>query len=371
MVTKSAHTLNNSPRRLADVEKLAKTAPAVAKSYLKEVATRLTEFGEKKKAAVVKDLLDDPDLSASLKSKASKLGEIFPTQDGGFAAMQEANAAAIGYTTTEEKTPPSVYISGKVKVSETNTNGYPQKVATLTTENGRKLNLVEGDSEMGLWFNGLVDDGNFTLKGKLDVTGNFKVGGFALNRDGKFDEFVFGRVSVYGDKVSVNTPEGDVEITNAELKKKLKQLPELGVILPGGEKVTGSKRKYDKDPAEFFALGRFTNSTIKPPEGQVKGRHVLCDFAMSVFANQPFVLPKGQESRAKENGRFWALGDFKYLREKKLNEYGDTGLGGQFQASYVSKATDNLSVAGYGDSDANAVQAAVMLAEADDDIAAK
>lgn len=371
MVIKSARTLNNSPRRLADVEKLAKTAPAVAKSYLKEVATKLTEFGEKKKAAVVKDVLDDPDLSASLKNKASKLGEIFPVVEGGFAAMQEANAAAIGYTVTDEKSPPPVYVAGKVKISETNTNGYRQKTATLTTENGRKLNLVDGDGEMGLWFSGMVDDGEFTVKGKLDVAGNFKVSGFALNRDGKFDEFVFGRVSVSGDKVSVNTDEGDVEITSAELKKKLKHLPELGIILPGGEKVTGSKRKYDKNPEEFFALGRFTNTTIKPAEGQVKGRHVLCDFAMSVFANQPFVLPRGQEARATQDGRFWALGDFKYLREKKLNEWGDTGLGGQFQASYVSKATDNLSVAAYGDSDANAVQAAVMLAEADDDIAAK
>lgn len=368
MPNRAALALNNSLHRLADVEKLAKSSPAAAKSYLNEVAMRLTEFGEKKKAALVKDLLDDTDLAASLKAKAAKLGEIFPTTTGGFAELQQANAAAIGYAITDEKSLPPVYVTGKVRISETQVNGYAQKTATLTTENGRKLNLVDGDGEMGLWFSGMVDDGDFTVKGKLDVDGNFKVSGFALNRDGKFDEFVFGRVVSSGNKLTINTPDGEVEVTNPELKKKLKGLPDLGVILPGGAKTSGTKSRYDKNPAEFFALGRFTNSTIKPPQGQVKGRHVLSDFAMSVFANQPFVIPKGQERRVKESGRFWALGDFKYLREKKLNEWGDTGLVGQFQASYVSRGTDSLSVAGYGNTDAGPVQAAVLLAEADDDI---
>lgn len=356
----AAQRLNTSARSFDDVTRLAEQAPQAAKTYLKEVATHLRKFGEVAKAKSIEDLLDDKDLGKSLKDKETKLGKIWPDKEGGWGALQAERAQTVGWQPVETNKLPPTYVTGKVKIDEAN------GTAQLVTENGAKLNLVSG-GDMGDWFNGMVDDGELTFKGKLDVNGNFKVTGFALNEDGKFDEFVFGRVAVDGNRVYVETAEGEVDITNADLKKKLKLMPQLGIILPGEAEKHGSKFRYGKDPSEMFALGRFTDYSVKNAEGNIKGKHALCDMAYSAFASQALLLPKGQEGRADHGDRFWARGDFKYLREKK-DEWGGETLTGQFQASYLSKASDGLSLYTSAASDADAVRAAVLLAEADDDI---
>ncbi len=206
----------------------------------------------------------------------------------------------------------------------------------------------------GTWMQGLIGDGPMSVVGTLGSDGRtFNVEGFALNADGKYGTFTFGRVAEKDGEVVVKTSRGDVHVTDPLLKAQLRGLPHLGVILPGAPKVENGRQIYDGSPGEMFVLARFMETEWREDGGK---KWVPCDMALSAFSRGRCEIPDAYADRVGHMNRLWLKGSFMI---------GHDGRPAQFSASYVSRATDDARVVLPGGMpEADAVQAAVVLAEA-------
>jgi hypothetical protein len=191
------------------------------------------------------------------------------------------------------------------------------------------------------WMAGFVGDGPVTLQGTMSKDGRaFEVEGFALNVDGQYNSFTFGRVNADSpDDVFISTPRGDVEIGDPILKAKLRALPRLAVILPGACRQTEEASVYDGNPSEFYGLARF-NEVNAAKDATALGapgkKYALGDMAWSALRNKPLIFPAEYASRSNMINRIWLRGN---LNLDAAGQHKD------FTATYVSQATDNKALA--------------------------
>ena len=346
--------LNSSAHTFGDLSTLAQQAPVEAETYLRNLATNLKGLNQAAPAAAIEALLAQTgNLVERLAANSQSLTQVFPQDAAGWGALQAARVNTIGYTVTDQADIKPQYLKGTV----TDLNG----AFTLTTPGGKSYALAESnkvtDTNMPRSFmGGLITDGAVSLQGSLGQDGkSFNVEGFALNRDGKYDTFTFGRVVIDGELATISTPRGSVAITDPELQKKLKLMPRLGVILPGDSKSENGKLVYDQNPEKFFGLARFRETAVRVADAVSSKPYVLTDMAYSIFSGKPCTIPPGSEARVSHYGRLWAEGTV---------ELDVTGAAARFDASYISLQTDATYNLMGAFPDADPIQAAVMMTEA-------
>ncbi len=357
MASSAAVALNNSARTIADLRRLAEQSPDEAAHYLRGVSENLRRVGDVQSAEALERIVAGAgNLIERMQQNAQALSLVFPETPQAWGELQARRASSIGWTANPQSARP-LYLEGTVSKG-------PDNYLQLTTPGGKTYQLAESTrtasyyNMVRYWMQGLIGDGPMSLQGSLGTDGQtFNVEGFALNRDGRFSTFTFGRVNADNpDRVVISTPRGDVEVTHPELKAKLKAMPRLGIILPGEPVEQNGKLVYDQNPAEFFGLARFMEQATHDAEPGQSGKWVSTDMAYSKFARKPCYIPEEAVSRVNHGGRLWVLGNV---------ELGPDGTAARFKSSYVSLQTDyagaQLRPAA---PEADVVQAAVTLAEA-------
>jgi hypothetical protein len=354
VATPASKALAKSPHTLADLKRFAKAKPTQAGKYLTAVERKLRAAGKKRAADAVKKLLTDKtgSLVERLAHAGPRLGAVFPRRGSDWGKVQAERLDSVGYDQIKVKVEPQ-FVTGRVRIVKDTFH--------LVTANGQDLVLSQPSANRtGLsleWLEGFIGDGPITVMGLISEDNkSFDVEGFALNRDGKYSTFTFGRVSQAQPWV-ITTSRGDVTIEDAKLLKKLKAMPRLGVILPGLPEKRGGALVYTGKPQELFGLARWKEDKAK---GSGPRRRALADMAFSIFRDKPVELPATQAARVNHRGRLWVLGDV------VLGPNGEATL---FKASYVSKRTDTGTVFLQGNQpEADAVQGVVMTTDPSVDI---
>lgn len=350
VVAAAAKAMNVSAHTLADLKRFAKASPEKAVTYLKQVETNLRQLGKPKEAEAIRKLLADKTgtLVERVTEHARRLGDVFPARGTDWGKVQQQGAQSVGYgMAVKPDLAAPTYLEGKISKGKDGTAVFKTTGGQTLQLNASALRVL--DTGLGVnWVQGLMGDGPITLQGTPSEDRKaFNVEGFALNTDGKYAEFTFGRVKQDGE-ATLSTPRGDVTIEDPELKKKLKAMPRLGVILPGAPEERNGKLVYTGNPEEFFGLARFRETQA---HGRGKTREAMADMAYSVFNNKPCEMPAKYGERVNHTGRLWVRG--------KVELAGDVAT--KFTASYVSKQTDSYGLQlGGAAQNADPVQAAVM-----------
>jgi hypothetical protein len=349
-----------SPHTLGALTGFAEQSPDAAASYLSRLSEKLKAAGQTQAGAAVDALLANQQGSLSSRIRQDpSMALIFPAEGETWAQAGARRAAAPGWNQAAPANRPE------------RVTGVISKIAgnalELTTPSGKQYRLADSPRYIAeanrnanwilprSWVQSFVGDGPVTLQGTLGADGTtFNVEGFALNNDGRFDDFLYGRVEVAGDNVLLRTPRGNVTISNPDLKNKLKVMPILGVILPGAPEEGPQGLTYGQDPPEIFSLARFSNQQVQNPNDTVPTRWVATDMAHQVFRQKPLLLPAGQEGRVNHASRLWARGQF---------VFGADGKPTQFNASFIGQNGELGVTMAPAAADADPVQGAVLLTE--------
>lgn len=224
------------------------------------------------------------------------------------------------------------------------------------------------------------DSARIRLKGTLGADGRFKVEFAAPDRKG-WETFEHGRLwfNPQANWLELQTPRGNVVITNEKLKDELIELtkisdrPSIGLLLPGEAK-PGPRGGlvYDEYPAEYGALTGYSRKSPNVNDGpSADTRITYANFGFSALSGVPVVFPSDQQGRIERNterrgdamwgpdavnGRFWAFGHFS---RGPLGELG-------FKANEVTEQTDRWILTPGHPADADAADAVKTLAEAED-----
>jgi hypothetical protein len=299
-------TLNSSAHTLGDLRTLAQNSPAEAETYLRGVATSLQRSQQSEAASAIAALLNQTGSLVDRIAQNSALRQIFPANAGEWGALQTARAGTVGWEAITTSDRP-INLKGTVTLEGSRLQ--------LTTTGGRTYALAASSLQTFPWMGqvsmmGVMSDGPLSLQGTLSQDGTtFNVEGFALNRDGRYDTFTYGRAQVVDDQVTLNTPRGIVQIADPEFRAKIKAMPSLGVILPGEPTVKpDGTMTYEGNPEKFFGLGRFMQTVVNPSDAEHPQPYVLTDMAYSHFRRKPSTIPPGSESRVNHNGRVWLEG---------------------------------------------------------------
>lgn len=340
--------MNTSARTLSDLKSFARAEPGRAAEYLREVEGQLRSVGKTSEAQQLSALLTDGmgTLFERIERQAAALTSVFPTNEADWGAVQLSRAATVGYA-VHDPAPAASFISGTLEA-------HPAGGFLIKTEGGRELKvstssrvLAKGENLPLSLISGFLGDGRLSFQGTLgEDRASFNLEGFALDLDGSFKTFTFGRVKQDGSGV-ITSPRGDVTVEDPVLLQKLKAMKGLAVILPGAAELKAGALVYSQSPKAYFGLGRWQDV----PTGTGETRECLADMAFSVFRSKPVELPAKYEGRAGHANRLWLLGDVT-LDEK--------GKPSRFTASYVSQNADEPVPLEPTTPDADPVQAAVM-----------
>lgn len=348
-ISPAARTMNQSAHTLADLQALAKNEPQKATEYLQGVEAQLRKFGKSAEADAVKALLGKTgDLVERMAAMGDQLTTVFPAEAADWAKVQVDRAATIGYGVDPAKSPPAQFLSG--------TMTRENDVVKFTTDGGRELTLsasalASKHFQMGNeMMEGFLGDGKLVLHGTIgEDNQTFNVEAYALNTDGKFNEFTFGRVSVNGDKLTIDGARGPVEVTDPETKKVLASMPRLAVIVPGGPVERDGKLVHEGKIDVFMALARFKVAPPATADGPVTS--MSANMADNHFVMKPLEFPSEQLGRANHQKRLWVRG---------FPELGADGEPTKFKANYISQQLDSYSFrTGATTLPADPVQAAV------------
>ena len=370
---KVAGAFNATPSKtLNDVQKLAETAPEDAASLGANLG-KLYEQG--KKAYGVKD-----EFGADMVQVMS---------DGRLAKEEvyQGRPAFQVYETTEAKLGPAwkaQYVPGRLYQRD----GHMY----FRLDGGRELQCAasermprdnRGELRKDLIGGFVAQNGEsprIRLKGTLGADGRFKVEFAAPDRKG-YEKFEQGRLwfNPQSNWLELQTPRGNVVITNEQLRAELEPLakisdrPSIGLILPGEAKVgPQGGLVYDDYPEEYGALTGYSQKAPNVHDGPGGGKKLTyANFGFSALAGVPVVFPADQEGRVWRNterrgnglfgpdavnGRFWAFGHF------SRGTMGELG----FQAVEVTEQTDRWALSPGSTPDADAAEAVKAFAEAED-----
>lgn len=234
---------------------------------------------------------------------------------------------------TEQQPPKALRITGHIDMTDENN-------WKITTASGKSIGIVPSDRGIDPPMNvafarAFSGDTEMTVRGTLGDDGKFHVEDYC---PGTSDQFTYGRVNQAGiekGQIILNTPRGDVEVTNPELKAKFLLAPRLAVILPGDPQMKDGKLVYEGNPAQYFALARANANPAggytQPIEGKPGHSTFKGDLAYSFFAGKPINLSQENDaSRINHKSRLWLLGDFKLADDGKSLA--------SFEANYASKS---------------------------------
>lgn len=322
----------------------ATAEPERASAYLRSVEGRLRGAGKVDEANTVAALLGQTALVDRIAAHEQRLSAVFPQEASGWGAVQMKRAGTVGYDVREVSAPS--FVRGTLEVTATG--------AVIKTEGGRELKvntsshaLPEAESLPLTLVTGFVGDGPISFQGTFsEDRASFNLEGFALDLDGSFSTFTFGRTQREGYGV-IATSRGPVRIEDPLLEQKLKTLKGLGVILPGEPERRGDELVYTKPSTQFFALARFA--------GQASGggpiREATADMALSVFRQKPVRMPESFANRTEHPSRMWLLGDVTLDANHEATS---------FDATYVSQSAYGQWKPHEPALEADPVQAAVM-----------
>jgi hypothetical protein len=349
-VSPAARQLNTSPHSLADLQAFARAEPTRATEYLGEVELRLRGAGSLAAADAIKALLGATgDLVERMAAAGDQLSSVFPRPDTSLGELQQKRAQTVGFETAPQALAGAQFVTGTVSVG-------PEGVK-LTTDGGRELKLASSPRasahfQMGFdMLEGFVGDGPISLYGSLGSDNQtFNVEAYALNTDGKFKDFTFGRINVDGDNVTVASSRGPVTILDPELKNVLKTMPRLAAIVPGAPVERDGKLVHEHKVDTLMGLARFKESP--PPAANGPTVEMKANMADNHFVMKPLQFPAEHLARSNHSSRVWVRG---------WPELGADGEPSRFVASYVSQQLDRWSVRGGASAnDADPIQAAVM-----------
>lgn len=350
--------------------RFAKASPQHAEQYLTALEKNLRRVGATPQANAIKQVLAaDGAFGDRIAAHQANLEGLFPKTRADWGHVQLTRAKTMQwdaeayeferfhYDNQPLATQAPLRLTGTLELPPWKP-GAAARAPPIFTVDGRKYVLAEtsrimsGPRLQSPLVTAFVGDGPVTIEGVVSEDGKtLHVEGFALNVDGAYDQFVFGRVRdrVAGEPLIVDTPRGPVEIQKATLANKLAALPRLGVILPGPTTLDGDRRTYAGNPDEFFALAKWG---FADPEKTKGGKRVgTADMAFNYFEGKPLEFPEKYLARAAEtHGRFFAKGDV-VMRQ---------GSATRFIASYISQGGDAEKLAPSG-LEADAVQAAVQM----------
>lgn len=343
---------------LEGVDALVVQSSNDAGRYLGSVARTLRNAGDGRRAHILERVLaQGGSLAERIAANRQKLHAIFPESAQEWRAFNaRSHVAGVGWE-AKEPARQLQHLTGNLSV----TDGR----LILTDDGGRVFRLAEAIRNSAntpiprAWMQGLVGDGAVTVQGKLADDGvTFNVEGFALNTDGAFDTLTFGRVAVQQGRITIDTPQGRVEVESPSLEAKLLNLDTLGVALPGAPQLVesadgGQRLVYRGLPREMMVLLAFrqratassSNDELSVPGEMATGR----------FSGKPVMVPATFVDRVSHTRRVWGRGDF---------VLGADGTPQSFVTSYVSKATDGYQVQmSPALAEASPLQAAVVLAD--------
>ena len=349
-ISAAAKTMNQSAHTLADLQTLAKTEPKQATEYLQNVEAQLRKAGKTAEADTVKELLGKTgDLVERMAAFGDKLTAVFPASAADWGKVQLERVGTVGWGEEAAQVKPQ-FVSG--------TLSRDGGVVKLTTDGGRELTLNQSpfarkplQMDNGM-LEGFVGEGRMTLHGTLgEDNKTFNVEAYALNTDGNFDTFTFGRVTVAGDSVSIDSPRGPIEVTDPDTKKVLTAMPRLAVIMPGEAQEKDGKLVHDAKINIFIALARFKEPTANAVKnGDVSS--MKANMADNHFVEKPLEFPTAQLDRTGHSSRLWVRG---------FPELGADGEPTKFKADYLSLKLDSYAFrTGEASQAADPVQAAVM-----------
>lgn len=370
---KVSSSFNATPdKSLGDVQKLAEAAP--------EDAAALGNNLEKLYAQGQKAYGFSDDFGKDAKAVMS---------DGRLAKEEvyQGRPAFHVYETTEAKLGPAwkaQYVPGRLQ----------QRDGTLVfkLDGGRELTLSSsermphdsrGELRKDLIGGFVAQDGESArvrLKGTVGADGRFKVEFAAPDRKG-WETFEHGRLwfNPQANWLELQTPRGNVVITNEQLKAELLELtkisdrPSIGLLLPGEAKPgPQGGLVYDQYPEEYGALTGYSRKAPNVSDGPAADlKLTYANFGFSALSGVPVVFPADQTGRIERNterrgdgmwgpdavnGRFWAFGHF------SRGSSGELG----FKAKEVTEQCDRWLLTPGHAPDADAGEVVKVLAEAQD-----
>lgn len=348
-ISAAAKTLNASAHTLADVTNLARAEPQKATEYLAGVEAQLRRAGKTAEADTVKELLGKTgDLVERMTAMGAKLEAVFPKDAADWGKVQLQRVGTVGWGEEAAQVKPQ-FISGTMR--------REGDTVKFTTDGGRELTLrqspfarkpLQMDNAM---MEGFLGEGRMTLQGTLgEDNATFNVEAFALNTDGNFDRFSFGRVAVDGENVNIESPRGLIAVTDPETKKLLASMPRLAVILPGEPVEKDGKLVHEQKASVLMALARFKEAPPAAATGPITS--IKANMADNRFVMKPLEFPSEFLDRTNHQKRLWVRG---------MPELGADGAPTKFVANYLSKQLDSYAFrTGDAVQAADPLQAAVM-----------
>ncbi len=323
MPSAASVSFNRTSRTLADLARFAEQSTDEARNYLRTVQTSLSALGSVEAARGIEQLLSQPDLVAGIRN-ANGLEQLF--------APPPERTETIGWIATEVASKPA-YVRGTLERREGD-------FLWLKTAGGREFPLASGSNgaerytPLRIEFMSFVGEGEVVVKGTLGNDGEtFKMEAAAPYRPG-YETFEAGRVAVNGDEVRINTSRASVVVTDEELKRQLRRLPNLGVIVPGEARQDGTRWVYDQNPREFFVLTGFAEQNVYPPNDDFAWKSWVpanMAYSNSEFKSKALLIPEEQRDRVNHSARLWALGRFHFNTDGTLRV---------FDASYITRQSD-------------------------------
>lgn len=305
------------------------SGPAELKTYVQQLATSLrgTDAAAAKKLDAVlarggdlfERLAAHPELEQAV-AKGSELLEL--------GKLQTSRADSLGFSVSAPPKP--TRLQGQVTLAE---GAY-----TLKTAKGDTYRLA-ADPE--LWRTGVDDslagfikDGPISVQGKLADDGKtFDVTGFALNRDGRYDTFTFGKVLSLGkDEVTLGVNNELVKVTDPELRRRLSSAFTLPVILPGAPTRNGDSLAYEGNPDRFFMMATLDAPSLQRPDEAHARPFFKANLDVMTLSGSEVTLlaPEKGPTRHNQQSKVWLEGNIVGQSEE--------GAPTTIDAAYVSGA---------------------------------
>lgn len=233
MVLSAVQKFNRSPHLRADIKRFAKSDERDAVAYLEHIQQAIEAYAPRTAADIAQLLAEPGQLLTRIDAHGKDLRALFPASAADALEMASAQTARSASVGIEEIPPQTTVRSIKGTVSKNSKGEYVVK-----TESGRLFHLATGRSfevnpYLGTaWFDGMMSDGPIQLQGTFAADGTtFIVEGFALNTDGRYDQFLSGRVVIDEGTARLSAGHRAVTISAPQWVSALRKTPPPPIYL--------------------------------------------------------------------------------------------------------------------------------------------